>query len=185
MKFKRQIPNILSVIRLFMIPVFAVCYFRYDTGYGPLVAAGVYILAWATDILDGYLARRNNWITELGKILDPLADKLMQLAAAVCFTVDNRVFLMLLIPLVIKELAMLCGALLIMRTQKTVEPSHWYGKAATVIIFLCSMTRILVRGNGTLDPVLAVIMLCVMVFALIMYYFKDFKGKYKLSFRRQ
>ena len=95
------------------------------------------------------------------------------------------VFLMLLIPLVIKELAMLCGALLIMRTQKTVEPSHWYGKAATVIIFLCSMIRILVRGNGTLDPVLAVIMLCVMVFALIMYYFKDFKGKYKLSFRRQ
>ena len=175
---KRQIPNILSVLRLIMVPVFAVLYFKFTELPGVFYAAGIYILAWATDVLDGFLARRNGWITEAGKILDPLADKLMQATAAVCFTIDNRIFLVLLIPTVIKEIAMLIGAYIVIKKQKRVEPSHWYGKAASVILFLCALTRIIVRGNGTLDIVLCCIMVSVMLAALTLYYFKDFRGKF-------
>ena len=160
-----------------MIPAFVVLYFRTDKTPGVFFAAGIYILAWATDVLDGYLARRNNWITEAGKILDPLADKLMQLTVAICFTIDNRIFLALLIPTVLKELAIVIGAIMIMKKQNSVEPSHWYGKAASVILFLCSLVRMIVRGNGTLDVVLCCIMVTVMITALALYYFKDFRGK--------
>ncbi|MBR5746386.1 MAG: CDP-alcohol phosphatidyltransferase family protein [Clostridia bacterium] len=175
---KRQIPNILSVLRLIMIPVFVILYFNYREIPGAFFAAGIYILAWATDVLDGYLARRNGWITEAGKILDPLADKLMQLTVAICYTVDDIIFLALLIPTVIKEIAMLIGAYIVIKKQKHVEPSHWYGKAASVILFLCSLTRIIVRGNFTLDVVLCCIMVSVMLAALTLYYFKDFRGKF-------
>lgn len=178
---KRQIPNMLSVLRLLMIPAFAVSYFEYTDGYNTLIAAGIYVLAWFTDALDGYLARRNSWITDVGKWLDPLADKLMQLAAAICFTIDNKIFLVMLIPLVIKELCMLLGGLFIMKKHKIVVQAHWYGKVATVILFLCAFTRIIVRGNAALDIAIAIVMLCVMIFSLVMYYLKDFKGKYNLE----
>lgn len=161
-----------------MIPAFVVLYFKFDKTPGVFYAAGIYILAWATDVLDGFLARRNNWITEAGKILDPLADKLMQLTVAICFTIENRLFLVLLIPTVLKETAIIIGALMIMKKQKHVEPSHWYGKAASVVLFLCSLVRIIVRGNCTLDVVLCCIMVAVMLSALALYYFKDFRGKF-------
>ncbi len=176
----------LSVLRLFMIPVFVIAYFKYTEMPKSLIAAGVYILAWATDVLDGYLARRNNWITDIGKLLDPLADKLMQITAAVCFAIDNRVFLILAIPLFIKELGMVFGALAIMKKRSVVVQAHWYGKLATVILFVCAFTRICVRNNMTLDIILCVTMIATLLFSLIMYYFKDFKGKYNLSlFRKQ
>ena len=178
---KRQIPNMLSILRLLMIPLFVVLYFKYPEGNAVYITAAVYFLAWATDVLDGWLARRNNWITEAGKIIDPLADKLMQITVAVCFTVDNRVFLCLLIPLLVKELGMALGALVIIKQTKAVMPSRWYGKAATVLQFGCAMIRIIVRGNETLDTVLAVTMLAAMLFALAMYYFKDFRGKYNID----
>ncbi len=180
---KRQIPNILSMIRLCMIPVFIVCYFKYTFGWRSFISAGVYVLAWITDVLDGYLARRNGWITDLGKFLDPLADKLMQLAAALCFATENLLFLIVVIPLLIKEFGMLFASLKIMEKRDVVVASNWYGKLATVLLFVCAFTRIVVRNSPTLDVILAVSMLTLMVFSLLMYYFKDFKGKYHLSIR--
>ncbi len=175
---KKQIPNMLSVLRLFMIPVFIYCYFTFATGTKSLIATGVYVLAWFTDALDGYLARHNNWITDLGKFLDPLADKFMQLAAAVCFAVDNQIFLFVVIPLLIKEFGMLFAAIHIMKTQKIVVSSNWYGKVTTVVLFLCAFTRTAIRGNAVLDIFLVITMFVMMAFSLLMYYFKDFKGKY-------
>ena len=183
---KKQIPNLLSLLRLFMIPVFVVCYFKYVDFPNSMIAAGVYFLAWATDVLDGYLARRNNWITDIGKLLDPLADKLMQVTAAVCFAVDNSVFLIVVIPIVIKELGMLFGALAIMKKRKVVVQAHWYGKLATVLLFVCAFFRICIRNSMALDISICVIMLVTLIFSLAMYYFKDFKGKYNLNpFRKQ
>ena len=92
-------------------------------------------------------------------------------------TADNIIFLVLLIPTLLKEIAMVIGAYIVMKKQKHVEPSHWYGKAASVILFLCSLVRILVRGSGTLDVVLCCVMVAVMLAALALYYFNDFRGK--------
>jgi len=174
---KRQIPNILSVFRLIMIPAFVVTYFKCQAW----ISAVIYVGAWITDALDGYLARRNNWITNVGKILDPLADKCMQFAAAVCFSIENRIFLLVAIPMFVKEITMLIAAIFIAKTKKIVVASSWYGKAATVLLFLCAFTKILVRGNKIFDTAAAIFMLSCMIFSFVMYYFKDFKGKYKVE----
>lgn len=178
---KKQIPNILSCMRLIMIPLFVVFYFKYDELPGTFAAACVYMVAWMTDALDGYLARRNNWITDVGKILDPLADKLMQCAAAVCFTIDNPMFFIVLVPLLIKEFGMLVGALAIMRKRNVVVQSSWYGKLATVLLFLFAFLRTVIRDSVALDIAICVLMLSTMMFSLVMYYVKQFKGQYHIE----
>ena len=160
-----------------MIPLFVYSYFEYDGYPQCFIAAGIYALAWLTDALDGYLARRFNWITDVGKILDPLADKLMQITAAVCFTVDNIIFLALLIPIVIKELAMLIGGILVIKRQKVVTQAKWYGKLATIVLFVCAFLRIIVRGNAILDIIICVIMISMLIFSFLMYYLKVYKAK--------
>ena len=77
----RHNPNILSALRILMVGVFL--YFFIKAQY--LSCLITYIVAFLTDLLDGFLARRNNWISNIGKVLDPLADKLMVLTALVCF----------------------------------------------------------------------------------------------------
>ncbi|MBQ4316630.1 MAG: CDP-alcohol phosphatidyltransferase family protein [Clostridia bacterium] len=173
----KHIPNILSVIRLLMIPLFVFSYFEYSDSPECYIAAGIYALAWLTDALDGYLARRFNWITDVGKILDPLADKLMQITAAVCFTVDNIIFLVLLIPIVIKEIAMMVGGILVIKRKKTVTQARWYGKLATVILFLCAFLRIIVRGNAVLDIIICAVMVAMLIFSFLMYYLKVYKER--------
>lgn len=119
----KHIPNTLSAIRLIMVGIFA--YFFQQENY--LAAVLVYGAAFLTDILDGYLARHFHWITNLGKILDPLADKLMLLCALFCFYWAG--WLPLFIPLVaaIKELAMLLGGLMVLGKRKLVVVSDWWG----------------------------------------------------------
>lgn len=177
----KHIPNILSTLRLLMIPLFVVAYFNYSA----YVAAAIYVVAWLTDALDGYLARKFNWITDIGKLLDPLADKLMQITAAVCFTVDNLLFLTVLIPLVIKETVMCVGGLLVIKRKKVVVQAYWYGKLATVVIFASAFVRLLVRNNPTVDIIVCVSILSMLVFSLLMYYFKIFRGKYNQTIRNQ
>jgi cardiolipin synthase len=177
----KHIPNILSTIRLFAIPVFVYAYFNLS----PYVAAVIYVAAWLTDALDGYLARRFNWITDIGKLLDPLADKLMQITAAVCFTIDNLLFLVVLIPLLIKELAMLIGGMLVIKPQKVVAQAVWYGKLATVVIFVSAFVRLLVRDCLAVDIAVCAVILIMLVFSLLMYYFKIFRGKYNETIRKQ
>ena len=81
----KHIPNILSALRIVMVGVFAGLFMT-----GQYIAAlSVYVLAFFTDVLDGRLARRHGWITNLGKLLDPLADKLMVVTALLCIYLGN------------------------------------------------------------------------------------------------
>lgn len=171
----KNIPNILSFIRLLMIPVFVYTYFEYEELPYSWIAAGVYFLAWITDALDGYLARRNNWITDLGKWLDPLADKAMQFAAAICFAVDNLVFLIVVIPMFLKELLMLIGGMIVIKRKHVVVQALWYGKIATIILFVGAFIRIIFRKNPVLDLTVAVLILTTMIFALVMYCIRTMK----------
>ena len=141
---KKHIPNILSVIRLLCIPFFVWVFWAGNR----VAAAGVFFFASATDVLDGYLARRNNWITNVGKILDPVADKLMQFTVLLCLTIDFKDDDMFIIPLALlilfslKELTMMVGAIIVMRTKHSVVASFWYGKFATAVIFVLTVTMI-------------------------------------------
>ena len=180
----KWIPNALCVIRIVLVFLFVYLSLQGNDQnlYGALF---VFLLAGVTDVIDGFLARRNGWITELGKILDPLADKLMQITAAVCFTIDNLLFLTVLIPLLLKELTMLIGGLLVIKRQKVVVQAVWYGKLATVVIFVSAFVRLLVRDCLAVDITVCVLMLAMLIFSLLMYYLKIFRGKYNETIRKQ
>lgn len=127
-----NIPNILTVIRFIMVPFFG--YFMYTQHY--VAAAIFFTLAGATDILDGYIARRYNMITPWGKVADPLADKLMQLTALFMLTISKKMPPVVLIIVLAKEIFMVAGGILLYKKDNFVVSANWYGKAATVIFYL-------------------------------------------------
>lgn len=179
---KKYIPNILSVIRLLCIPLF-VCLFREGER---LAAAGAFCFASATDVLDGYLARRNNWITNIGKLLDPLADKAMQFTVLLCLTLSftggmKTIAAIVLVLFSLKELAMIVGALVVLRVKRVAVRSVWYGKLATVIFFAITLIMILDPTHFALCAVLCVLLVCTILFALVMYYIKIFRGEYGMK----
>ena len=126
-----------------MVPVFIYLFFEYyERIYLSLI---IFLLAGLTDITDGYLARRNNWITNLGKLLDPLADKLMECAVLVCFAVKGIIPWQLAAVFMLKELFMVCGALVVLKKIKVTVRSKWYGKATTSVFYAIAFAVFAVR----------------------------------------
>lgn len=121
----RHIPNILSTIRLLLVGVFIYLFTQGEY----LACLIVFAAAFFTDLLDGYLARRNNWISDIGKVLDPLADKLMVIAALACFYSAGWLPLWMLLAVLTKEGLMIIGGIFLFK-RKIVVYADWYGKFA-------------------------------------------------------
>ena len=121
------IPNVLTIIRIILIPVFVVLFFKGRK----MAALAVFCAASLTDMLDGYLARKLNQITDFGKLFDPLADKLMVLTAMVCQTFWGPLPLVAVIIVAAKELVMVLGGVF-MLSKNVVVYSNYFGKAAQV-----------------------------------------------------
>ena len=115
----KYIPNLLSVLRILLVPIFAVL-FLYDYPEHIGAAIAVFVFAGVTDVVDGFLARRFRWITDIGKVLDPFADKLMQCMVLFCTFYKGLVPLWLLAFVVLKELFLIemCIRDRIMSAQK-------------------------------------------------------------------
>ena len=128
-----NLPNVLTILRFFMVPIFVWLFF-FEGEYGILAAGGVFVLAGLTDILDGYLARKMNLITDFGKLADPAADKLMQITAFVCLFLKKMVPLWMLIVILLKELSMILVGGLLYR-KGTVVSSKGYGKIASTVFY--------------------------------------------------
>ena len=124
-----NVPNIITLIRLFLIPVFVVA-FHYDRLD---IAAIIFITAWISDVLDGYIARRYNLVTDFGKLFDPLADKLMSLTALFCL--GFKEIIPWIIPMLVlgKELAMMIGGAFLYKKRNLVKSAKWVGKIATFL----------------------------------------------------
>ena len=133
----KYVPNILSFIRLALSPLFVYAFFNSS----PLNAFWVFLIASALDIIDGFIARKFNAISNLGKILDPVADKVLQLSAVICFTVKEIIPLFVIIVLGLKELTMLIGGGIISKKKKNMVYSNVFGKIASFItsVTLCAM----------------------------------------------
>lgn len=176
---KKNIPNILSLVRLLMIPAFVWIYFT--EGSPKLWSTAVFLSAEITDVIDGYLARKYNWITEAGKILDPMADKLMQAAVMVSLSIHNRFFIWIAAIFFAKELTMVTGALVLAKKISKVTPSSWFGKMATVVFAAVTVVFIIYPDNTALNVILTVTLAGVLIFALLMYYFTIFRKVGKAS----
>ena len=125
------LPNILSAVRLVLAGVFVWVYYA----VGTVAALIVFLVAGATDLLDGYIARKYNQITDLGKLLDPLADKLLMLCALFCFQDTQRVPLLVFILAAVKEVGMMIGSMYLLRSRKQVVHSNWMGKTAMAAFY--------------------------------------------------
>ena len=86
-----NLPNKLTVLRVIMIPLVIAFYMIDAIPYGKIIALGLFVIAAATDFLDGYLARKYNLVTDLGKFLDPIADKLLVIITLLMIVVDGTI----------------------------------------------------------------------------------------------
>lgn len=126
-----NIPNALTVLRMLMIPLMVYVF----NNFGAQWAVIVYALASLTDVLDGYIARKYNQITDFGKLMDPLADKLMVIAMLLMLVINAYIPAWVLVVMVCKELAMVAGAALLLGGRKVVVMANKLGKAATAGFF--------------------------------------------------
>lgn len=152
---KLNLPNKLTVLRLFLVPVILVFTILPYSIWANLAAFAVFAIASLTDLLDGKIARKYNLITDFGKFLDPLADKFMVIAAVfglVCrgFRQNNQwlfwVFMVMLIVTIFRELAVASIRLVASTTGGVVVPANMLGKIKTVTQMACIML-------GLLEPI--------------------------------
>ena len=126
------IPNLLSLFRILLIPLLAwLCLARRDY----LLALGVLALSGLTDVADGFIARRFDMISDLGKVLDPVADKLTQAAALLCLAFRFPALRPLLALLVVKELTMGIFGLVVVKRTGAMCYALWHGKMTTALLY--------------------------------------------------
>ena len=120
-----NVPNTLTVLRVIMIPFFVLFMLGDITSVDKYIALGIFIAASLTDTLDGYLARKNNQVTNFGKFMDPLADKLLVCAAMICLMDLDRLPSWIVIIII-------SGFRLIAADNGIVIAASWWGKAKTI-----------------------------------------------------
>jgi cardiolipin synthase (CMP-forming) len=165
----KNISNILTLIRLMLVPAFPLVFFS-SHPQSRLIALGIFVTAGITDFLDGYIARRFDLTSQLGTVLDPLADKLMLLAVLLSLWVNGTLPSWIFLILLLKESFMItAGSYLYFKRSKFVIPSNLYGKAATALLFLAIPLRILMPENP-LSSLLIFASLGLMAAAITAYY---------------
>ncbi len=179
---KSNIPNIMSVFRLLLVPVFVCLYFKADT---QLPALFVFFVAGATDIIDGILARKFGWISDVGKILDPAADKCMQTAALICLAVSGALPGGIVVILISKEVILLIGSVFALKKENVYVHSNWYGKAGTVAFYIIATLFVVIEDmSDTLGMILGTLLILFMLFALVMYIINYIKNINKTNVRK-
>lgn len=137
------IPNILSYFRILLIPVFVHMYLSATEPYEFYRAASVLGLSGITDALDGFIARKWNQITEIGKLIDPVADKLTQVAVALTLMARWPYMWILVLLFLVKEGHLLIHNIRLYRRGLKMNGSKWYGKVATIVFYLCMFVLVL------------------------------------------
>ncbi len=129
------VPNALTLLRFLLVGLMA---YLFVNGYA-VWSMLVYLFAAATDLVDGYIARRFNQISNIGKVMDPVADKLMTITALVCMFFMNYLSTGILVVVIVKESLMVIGGVLIYFVFKKVVYANLFGKIAAAAYFLAIM----------------------------------------------
>ena len=167
----KYIPNILTVTRFLLIPF--ILHFLVNDEF--ILAIVFLTISGLTDILDGTIARKFNFITNFGKLIDPLADKFTQLSILWMLVLKNIIPLWILVIVLLKEATMVAGASFLYGKELVVS-SKWYGKAATVLFYLAIVLTMIFRDlqiQSSIDLIIYYIALVMTIFSLVMY-FREF-----------
>lgn len=136
LSFVWNIPNTLSLLRLLMIPAFIVTFLNSEDKPALLYwSLGILLASGLTDLFDGWIARHFHQITDIGKLLDPIADKLTQVAVVICVAIRQPELFLLVAICVVKESLQAIGGALLLREKMIVRGAKWYGKVCTFIFY--------------------------------------------------
>ncbi|MEG0276323.1 MAG: CDP-alcohol phosphatidyltransferase family protein [Coprobacillus sp.] len=145
-----SIPNILCYFRILLVPVFLYTYFTAESTSGHVLSAAVLIISSFSDFLDGYIARKYDMITELGKLIDPVADKLTQFVVACTLMYTYPAFGWLVAIIVLKDgMLLFVGYFIYKKTGKHLEQAEMPGKIATAVFFVISILLVAFYIPGT------------------------------------
>lgn len=126
------IPNLLSLLRLCLIPAIAWLYIVKQNNF----ATGCFLLlSGATDCLDGFIARRFSMVSDLGKLLDPFADKLTQAVILICLLTRFHLMAIPLVLLIIRDVCIAVLCIMLIRNVGIVPQAVWHGKIATALLY--------------------------------------------------
>ena len=141
----KTLPNMISLFRMCLVPVFVIVYFT-DANDIKIYPTLVYGIASFSDFLDGYLARKYEASSKLGKFLDPFADKLMTTTVMVCIAIDGIIPFWAVLIAAGKEMLMAIGGIILHKVAHAdLMPANMLGKTATVVFFLVCATLMLFR----------------------------------------
>ena len=174
------IPNLLSLFRLILIPVYVAIYLNAEETSDYYLAAGILAVSCLTDLIDGKVARHFNMISNLGKLLDPVADKLTQFALIMCLTAKYPVLWFLVGLFVIKESFQLIAGGIRYRKGSMLKGALLSGKICTTILFLSLIVMVMLPNlNVSVVNIIVVVdalfMLIAFVDYILAYFFKDSK----------
>lgn len=130
------IPNLLSLFRLILIPVYVIIYLNAKEYSDYFLAAAILAVSCLTDLVDGKIARHFNMISTVGKILDPLADKATQFSLILCLAVKYPVLRLLVVLFFVKEIFQLVAGIINLRKGKMLKGALITGKICTTILFI-------------------------------------------------
>ena len=156
------LPNLLSLLRILIIPVIVWLYIWQKNYYG---AAIMVVLSGITDVADGIIARKFNMISDFGKILDPIADKLTQGTLFICLSLKYPNMIWLIALFVLKEFVMALLGYITIRNTDSVNSAKWYGKLSTFILY-ASMILMILLPDLPINFVNVLIILCGVILCL-------------------
>lgn len=183
----KHIPNILTVARFFLIPfiIYALVVDNYLMAFIFLTISGL------TDVLDGFIARKFNFITNFGKLIDPLADKATQISVLIALMLKNIIPFWMIAIVALKEAAMIAGASFLYGKELVVS-SRWYGKLSTVLFYVAIVCSLGIKYWNTIaqapensvatlpqfDIWIYYLAIAATIFSLVMYYITFYKQGY-------
>ena len=175
------IPNIISIFRLVLIPVFVFFYFKESIENHYFWAIFIIVLSGLSDVVDGFIARRFSMVSDLGKVIDPIADKLTQVVALLCLAIKHIAIIPAFIVLFVKELLTMFVAIHLFANGTKPISSRWWGKLSTVMIFITMFYTIIMDMYNVPAFVLYILIIASVVCMSISVagYFKMFSGQVK------
>ena len=165
-----NIPNCLCFFRILLIPLFLYVYFVADFKNRYLVAAFVLVISGISDFLDGFIARKFNMVTDFGKFIDPVADKLTQFVVAITLLFSYPLAWVLLIIIILKDLMLAIVGLYLYDYGLKITGASWWGKIATTYFYVIVIVLIgLHIPNTVISFVLIITGSVLMLLSFILY----------------
>lgn len=160
-----NLPNKLTVLRVLMIPFFVFFLLtEYAGGASKWIALAIFVIASLTDLLDGYLARKNNLVTNFGKFMDPLADKLLVCSAMICLTGMGRLPIVVTLIVIAREF-IISGFRLVASDNGVVIAASYWGKFKTT--FQMAMVILLIADLAQITIFTQIVMWIAVILTII------------------